>query len=82
MTLQLPFLLDASSNERVTFEIMALVEKKPLKPSGKLRKKPYIQLVKKPPKLDKKMRKEDHVEILLMKNLLNSMKKQGEKPII
>ena len=63
MTLQLPFLLDASSNERVTFEIMALVGKKPSKSREKLRRKPCIQLVKKPPKLNEKMRREDHVGI-------------------
>ena len=40
MILQLPFLLDASFNKHIIFEIIALfMEKKPLKPSRKLRKK-------------------------------------------
>ena len=34
MTLQLPSLLDANSNKRVAFEIMALVEKNLLNPVG------------------------------------------------
>ena len=49
--------MDASSKKYVAFEIMALVSIKSLKPSGKLRKKLLIQLVKKNPKLDKKTRK-------------------------
>ena len=39
----------------LTFEIIALMEKS-LKSSRKLRRKPYVQLVKKIPKLDEKMR--------------------------
>ena len=57
MILQLPFLLDRSSDERITFENMTLVRKKSLKLIEKLRKKPCIQLVKKPLKLDKKTRR-------------------------
>ena len=63
MILQLPFLLDASSNKRVMFEIMALVGIKPPQPNGKLKRKPCIQLVKKPSKLNEKTRTEDHVRI-------------------
>ena len=39
MTLKLPSLLNASSDKRVAFEIMALVGKKPPKPSKRLREK-------------------------------------------
>ena len=53
----MPFFLDANSDKYVMFEIIALIRKKPLKSNGKLRKKPYIQLVKKPPKLNKKTKK-------------------------
>ena len=59
MILQLPFLLDASSNKRVVFKIIALVGEKLPKPSGKLRSKLYVQLVKKPFKLDEKTRREN-----------------------
>lgn len=34
--------LYTSSNERVTIEIIALLDQKPLKPSRRLRKKPYV----------------------------------------
>lgn len=49
--------LYTSSNERVTIEIIALLDQKPLKPSRRLRKKPYVQLVKKASKLNQKTRK-------------------------
>ncbi len=58
MTLQLPFVLDTSSDKRITFEIIALlIGKKPSKPSGRPKKKPCVQWVKKPPKLDEKTRR-------------------------
>ena len=41
---------------------MLLMGKKPLKPSGKLRRKACVQLVKKPPKLDEKTRRENRGE--------------------
>ena len=59
MTLQLPSILNVNFAECIVFEIMALVGKKLLKPSRRLRKEPCIQLVKKPPKLDEKTRIEN-----------------------
>ena len=58
-----------------------LIEKKPPKPGRKLKKKPYIQLVKKSPKLNKKIRKKTR-ESWSMKNLVNLIRKWGKKPII
>ncbi len=46
MTLQLLFFLNTNSNKHVVLKIIALVKKNPLKPSGKLRRKSYVQLVK------------------------------------
>ncbi len=47
MALQLSSLLDASFDKHIVFEIIAWVGKKPLKSSGKLKKKLYVfQLVK------------------------------------
>ena len=64
MTLQLPFLLDASSNKRIAFEIMALVEKNLLNSMRKQGRKPekIEDLINdKPPKLDEKIKKKiDH----------------------
>ena len=57
ITLQLPSFLNTNSNKHIAFEIMVLVEKKPPKSSGKLKKKQCIQLVKKPPKFNEKMKK-------------------------
>ena len=48
ITLQLPSLLDASSNKHIAFEIIALVRKNFLN---------SVKLMKKPPKLDKKTKK-------------------------
>ena len=59
MTLKLLSFLDASFDKHIRFEIRALVEKKPPKPREKLRKKPYIQLVKKFPKFAEKTRREN-----------------------
>ena len=42
MPLQLPSILDTSSDKRVAFKIMALVEKNLLNLVKKPRKKPYI----------------------------------------
>ena len=57
MTLQLSFFLDASADEHVTFEIMALIKKKPPKSSRKLRKKLYVLLIIKLFKPNEKIRK-------------------------
>lgn len=58
MILQLLAFLNASSDKYIAFEIIALLMgKKPPKPSGKLRMKLYIQLIKKPLKLNEKMRR-------------------------
>ena len=59
MTLQLPFFLDVSSNEYITFEIIALIWKKLPKPGKKLRRKSCIQLLKKTPKLNEKTWREN-----------------------
>ena len=40
--LQLLFLLDASFDKRVAFEIMVLVGKKPPKPNWRLKRKPCV----------------------------------------
>ncbi len=42
MTLQLPSILDVSFDKHVVFKLIALVKEKPLKCSGKQRKKPFI----------------------------------------
>ena len=74
--------MDTRSNKYVVFEIMVLlIEKKPPKPSEKLKKKSYFQLVKKPPKLNKKIRKKTE-DSQLIKNLLNLIREQKRKPII
>ena len=57
MTLQFISLLDASSNKRVVFEIMAVIKKKPPQPSEKLKKKLSVSIGKKLPKLDEKTRR-------------------------
>ena len=49
ITLQLLSLLYASSNKRIAFKIMALVEKNPLNPMEIEEETVYIQLIKKPP---------------------------------
>ena len=59
LTLQLPLLLNASSNKHIVFEIIALVEKKPPKSSERLEKKLCVQLVKQSSKLVEKTRKEN-----------------------
>ena len=59
ITLQLPFLLDANIDARVTFEIMVLVGKKSLKPKldGKTRRKTGGLIDEKLPKLNKETRR-------------------------
>ena len=59
MTLQLLFLLDASSNKCIAYEIKALVGKKPPKPSARLKRKLCVQLINKLPKFDGKTRREN-----------------------
>ena len=74
--------MNASSNKCVVFEIMTLlIGKKLPKSNKKLKKKVYIQLIKRPSKLDEKIKKKTK-RSLLMKNLLNLMRKQRRKPII
>ena len=75
MILQLPFLLNSSSNIYIEFEITVLIAKKPPKPSRKLRKKLYDQLVKKLPKLDEKTRKKTNYLCFLRYFV------KGEKPL-
>ena len=61
--------------------MVLLIRKKSLKLNKKPRRKLYIQSVKKPYKLDEKTRKKSR-RSQLMKNPLNSIKKQEKKPII
>lgn len=57
MILQLPSFSDVSSDKRVIFEFMALIEKKSSKPIGKLRRKLYVLIDEKPPKFNEKTRR-------------------------
>ncbi len=59
MTLQLPSLLDASSDKHVVFEIMALVEKTSQTQWETEEETVCDQLVKKSPKFDEKTRIEN-----------------------
>lgn len=70
-----------SSGKNITFEVIALsIGKKTPKPSGELKKKTYVQLVKKVPKLIEKIKRK--TGDLIDKKSSNSIKKRGEKPII